>query len=67
MGTNTFQFQTGSIKSLIGHRKIFEGTLKFQFQTGSIKSLNEFWACIMLAAFQFQTGSIKRGFSRQQQ
>ena len=55
-----FQFQTGSIKSLLF---IFCGGSdagKFQFQTGSIKRNFLPPLTIGVYEFQFQTGSIKR-------
>ena len=58
-----FQFQTGSIKSLL-YLVNAVSAVRFQFQTGSIKSLLDFSEEDFTQEFQFQTGSIKRhGFS----
>ena len=54
-----FQFQTGSIKSLLADTGVQAETV-FQFQTGSIKRGIVCSTVIFSSgAFQFQTGSIK--------
>ena len=57
--TDTFQFQTGSIKSFINYWMAGEVRL-FQFQTGSIKRKAFLVAELTIPSFQFQTGAIKR-------
>ena len=56
--SESFQFQTGSIKS--PGTTDGEDTIElFQFQTGSIKRKDERGNPELLGKFQFQTGSIK--------
>ena len=59
MDRKWFQFQTGSIKSILQEEYAMVLN-EFQFQTGSIRSVLKLGKLIQGYEFQFQTGSIRR-------